>query len=89
MPAVNFRCIYEGTSISEGKLRYIEMHIIYTDPNKMLFFHIVTVLCNALFTSFDKLLYSGRKKFLFVVEARNAPSPSRRRCEIFVLVVLP
>jgi hypothetical protein len=52
---------------SKSKLRYIEMHITHRDPNKMLFFHVVTVLCNALFLSFDKLLYFSRKKvFCFV-----------------------
>jgi hypothetical protein len=56
---------YMRTSASEGKLHYIEMHFICTDTNKMLFFHVVTVLCNALFKSFNKLLYSSRKKKVF------------------------
>jgi hypothetical protein len=59
-------CIYVGASISTSILRYIDMHIIYTVPHKMLFFLVVAVLCNALFTSFDKLLYSsGKKKGVF------------------------
>jgi hypothetical protein len=59
--------VYKGTSISKGKVCYTEMHIIYTDPNKMLLFHVVTVLCNAHFTSFNKLLYPSRKKSLCLV----------------------
>jgi hypothetical protein len=53
--------MYVKTSMSKSKLYYMEMHGIYTDPNKMLFFHVVAVLCNALFTSFDKLLYASTK----------------------------
>jgi hypothetical protein len=30
--------MYEGISISKGKLCCIEMHLTYTDPNKMLLF---------------------------------------------------
>jgi hypothetical protein len=72
-------------------MHYTEMHIIYTDQNKILFFHIGTVLCNALFTSFDKLLCLSRKKeFLLFVKGINAPSPAPRcRCELFVLAMFP
>jgi hypothetical protein len=38
------------------------MHIIYRDPNKILFSHAITFFVNALFTPIDKLLYSSRRK---------------------------
>jgi hypothetical protein len=66
--------------MSKGRWHYTEMHILYTDANKMLFFHVVTVPCNVLLTSFDKLLYSSKRtKLLLVVEARNVPPPLPHR----------
>jgi hypothetical protein len=70
--------IYVGTSISKG-----EMHITYTDPNKMLFFHVVTVHCDTLSTSFDKLLYCSRKKIFFLLLSK----PEMRRLLHLVVAV--
>jgi hypothetical protein len=55
---------YVGTSISKGKMYCTdsEMQIIHTDPYKTF---VVAALCNALFTSFNKLLYPSIKKEFF------------------------
>lgn len=56
----------------------------------MLFFHAVIVLCNALFTFFDKLLYYSKKKVVLFVEARDARPPSPfRPSEVLVPAALP
>jgi hypothetical protein len=59
------------------------MNITYTDPNKILFFHVVAVLYNALFTSFDKLLYSSRNKSLCLL------SKPEIQCLLHLVAVKP